>query len=1343
MFCMRGDQPSWGRLGLVLLCALSAPHALGQDDGTEGNTTLFVSWISDSSGNWSTTSNWSSFPLLPGLLDNVTIDRLLADPTVTHSSGTDTILSLICTEPLVVSGGTLDVTLTAVISSDFTLSSTFSSGGLMTVTGPMTWRGGGTLSGGGLAEILSPGSLTIDGSANLERALNVAAPTTWSAGTITFTDGTFTNQLGATFTDTTGDGTRINDGGGTNEFINSGTYVRNGEGTSDIRVPFDNRGTVRVEAGALEFSGGGEGSGVFSLWAGSTLRFDGDFSINSEASFTGTGGVEFVAGTQTFNTDLSLGTRAITLDGATMTGAGDLTQSGPMTWSKGTLSGTGTTTIQSSGTLDITGTVSLARSLFNSGTITWTSGVVQFNGGTLTNYSNGTILAQAGDASKIDDVSGTNSLVNNGTFERDGTGTTTVYVPFSNFGPVNITAGALDFKAFSGGGTLTVDSGATLRLSGTNSISSTCTITGGGTVTIPGGTQTIDNQTTVSVGTLEQTGGTIDGTANLLIASPMTWSGGDMIGTGTTRIEPSGSLTVSDAVDLSRQLDNLSTVTWTAGNIDLLDGTINNLSGATFVDATAADYKIKDLGGINSVTNDGTFLHSGAGNTEIKVPFDNSGTVSVTAGSLKLAGGGRSTGLFDVAGGASLIVSASHTFATGTTFTGAGSVEISGGTFTLDAHTSFEDVSLSLAGATITGDADMVIEGPVSWTGGAFEGAGATIVESGGELTIAGSGTLRRPLQNKGHTLWTSGGILFEDATFTNTGTFDDQAVDVSKFGNLGGTNLFLNQGTYTRNGTGESEIAVPLTTSGWVYVTAGTLRASGGYTQTAKLTQVDSTLVVPGAGVQLDGGLFGGRGTLQGHLANNAGNVAPGMDGVGVLTIAGNYTQAAAGVLEIQVGGTTAGVETDLLAVTGPATIDGALIIRLLDGYVPAPGDSVAILSSSNLTGTFASFTVEPEHPDPSLMYDFELAYESGAVVLKMAEPYDPTDPSDQNCTGDCGFRNGILEKGVVIHVAATGILPDLVVPDGVIIQGIFTWAEVESAPGVYDWTVIDQYLDETDGIVCFKCITVGGDIDPDEIGDPDYEIPDNDATPAWLFDDPDVAYIGGHDTEIGTLPKYPVYWDPEYLAYLESFVNAVGERYNNHPRVEFMRPCGWQISSNESNFYGDVGPYLVDEIHAAGMPEYVPGEEIPRESAYTDAVLAMLTMWRAAFAQTQLFVTVALTENEETFSDAMNDAARLQGYGVTSTRLNECQEAGNRQTLATWKAEDNTKGSWGGITNLGACDPNATLLDAFMQGIGSIEDDLLPLSNVSYVTFSTREPELQPDEEEAIDWAMPRLVP
>ncbi|SHJ15067.1 T5SS/PEP-CTERM-associated repeat-containing protein [Rubritalea squalenifaciens DSM 18772] len=88
----------------------------------------------------------------------------------------------------------------------------------------------------------------------------------------------------------------------------------------------------------------------------------------------------------------------------------------------------------------------------------------------------------------------------------------------------------------------------------------------------------------------------------------------------------------------------------------------------------------------------------------------------------------------------------------------------------------------------------------------------------------------------------------------------------------------------------------------------------------------------------------------ISGNLTNTSGTFSPG-NSPAHTTITGDYTQLAAGTLEIELAGTTQGSEYDFLDISGNASLAGTIDVTYLDDYSPSGGESFTILSANTLT--------------------------------------------------------------------------------------------------------------------------------------------------------------------------------------------------------------------------------------------------------------------------------------------------------------------------------------------------------------------------------------------------------
>jgi hypothetical protein len=466
-----------------------------------------------------------------------------------------------------------------------------------------------------------------------------------------------------------------------------------------------------------------------------------------------------------------------------------------------------------------------------------------------------------------------------------------------------------------------------------------------------------------------------------------------------------GSATISNANLSGRIVENHGTVAVAAGtSFNLVNDAVwDNDADGTFVLQPGSS--LGGGGGATAFNNGGLFQKVGTGAVTINLVLNNTGTVDVQAGTLTLAGGGTSSGTFDLEDSSALsVVGAAYYLLDGAAVTDTGTLQVNGtlnvagaasvqaltvNGGTIDVTGALTASSLSL-NATLTGPGDVTVSNAFTFTGGGLTGTGQTFLE--GTSTLGGGffATLSdRTVNNDGTATFTNGGI-----TVTNNGVWNNDAGGTTvlragaSLGNFfaGPDAAFNNAGLLQTTGGGSPTVGVPLfnTATGTVQVqsgttlslgffpgpfeTAGTVTVAlnatflvGNYTQTAGSTTVDGTLsltnpFISGAAVSVNGGALNGAGTINANVTNAA-ELTPG-DSPGILHINGNYTQTADGVLNIEIGGLTAGSQYDRLVVSGSATLNGTLNVILLNGFQPSPGDSFQVLTFGSHTGDFSTYT-------------------------------------------------------------------------------------------------------------------------------------------------------------------------------------------------------------------------------------------------------------------------------------------------------------------------------------------------------------------------------------------------
>jgi hypothetical protein len=260
-----------------------------------------VRWDGGGDGaSWDDPFNWDS-DFVPTPDQRVIID-VPGNVAVTHSRNTTVIRSLHSAEALVLSGGTLQILETSVLSSTFTQSGgTLDGTGTLTVSGLLTWSGG-IQQGSGTTR--ASGSLLISGAASkslITRRLENAGSATGNGGSLYGSSrAALLNQAGASLT-VSHDGYFFGSGGAAS-FTNAGTLIRStSSGTVRIDATFNNTGAVQVQAGTLWLNGGGSSSGTMTINSGTTMQVRGAFTHQASGVINGGGTLDIRTATFTNN----------------------------------------------------------------------------------------------------------------------------------------------------------------------------------------------------------------------------------------------------------------------------------------------------------------------------------------------------------------------------------------------------------------------------------------------------------------------------------------------------------------------------------------------------------------------------------------------------------------------------------------------------------------------------------------------------------------------------------------------------------------------------------------------------------------------------------------------------------------------------------------------------------------------------------------------------------------------------------------------------------------------------------------------------------------------------------
>ena len=692
--------------------------------------------------------------------------------------------------------------------------------------------------------------------------------------------------------------------------------------------------------------GGSEGRwNLPSNWSGNALptSFDdvrlGSSSVIIEgpqaaASLIGTGRVRInqSSASLTLTGPAELG--SLELELGSFNSQGSTRVSGRFLWEEGVLSGAGSTLVL--GPSQLGSGLFERRSLTGGHTLTLAGNTVQggnhgqdISGGSrIVNQATWTDLASGhiDFGSVLSSTGPSNHFDNQGSFIKSAGFTTTFIdgVAFNNSGRVDVNAGTL--RILGGGsstGSLNVAEGATLAFGNGSTFALGPAVTNAGTMTIEANVRAAQglqlagnvavNSGELSLGAASSfvnlslnRFGAINSSAPLLVTGNLDLTGGFLNGSGTTRSTGELRISGSDSkfLNLSKLVAAGSTRQTGTGRV-AIGGRVENL-GAWSEQATGNNL-IDGIGGGASFDNSGTFNKDSAFITTLGsngLVFNNTGTVNVNAGTLRLNGGGNSsTGQIFVRPGATLEFGGSGAFDLGNQVNNAGTLLISdravvnaasslhlggltalngSGVLILGADSSFAALTLS-GSAMLGGRFALVVDGPMQWDGGSLAGLnGSTRVN--GSLTLAGQTS---KLVQSGHTLVLAGSTQLNEGTLRIQSPFNNQSLLTV----ASGAELFGNHASFAN---------------------AGTLAGSG------SVRALDTL--------------------------SNTGTLAPGGVGqVGQLQVLGNLTTS--GSLQVELGRSGA----DLLAVSGNANLGGTLNFSVLSGQRLARGSNFTVVSWGN----------------------------------------------------------------------------------------------------------------------------------------------------------------------------------------------------------------------------------------------------------------------------------------------------------------------------------------------------------------------------------------------------------
>jgi T5SS/PEP-CTERM-associated repeat protein len=804
----------------------------------------------------------------------------------------------------------------------------------------------------------------------------------------------------------------------------------------------------QVGVGTMTVNNGGRYMGTGDLHVGGlATAANGTIVVTgNEASFSsgnlsiasgGTGAVTITSGATASTQELTIGSFG-TGDGAlTVTGAGSTLTTNGQELSVGT-GGFGDMTISTGGTV-AAGRTDIGDSSISTGNLTVTGGTSSLSS------TSGTFSVGAAGIGSMQVTSGgtVNSLASQIAASAGSTGSATVSGGGSTWNASSLAIGGT-LGVNGGAGTLTVEAGGTVNVTGATEIRSSA----GSSLTIDGGTLVVGG-TFTRLGTLKHNAGTLhvkgiydngSGPTALVIDGAASGDLATLRLSGNFAVQDVNSLTVGSTNQGALVLDGGRTFSFgnavsigagglSSGTISVSGngtnfttssivnvggsggaaggaGTVNVGAGATF-DAGLINLFSQGVINVNGGTlRVGNFVPQGG-----SVNF-NAGEVAFTVGVIAsesqldallgpshvLGAGRRLGGTTSLAFNAPLTIDGGDLVAT-TTIANSSTLEVNAGSLTATTTlTNNAGRLLRVSGAgLVTAASGITNSGTIELVNNLVPTSGGTLTNNG---TIRGSGFIGNNLTNNaaGQVQVTTGyRIEFQGAANSNSGSMSmigGELVIVGSLNNLASTGLISGRDAILRATGGISNFGSLAFTAGQMDVygdivnnVGGRITVSGGGTATF---YDDITIAVGANNVQATavGGsvssvvFFGSYngGISGGGTAFIEGDHRPG-NSPGLVNFGGDVAYGDLSRLFIELGGAARGTQYDAVEVAGATQLGGSLDVTLLGGYQPNSGDTFEILHAADgIAGTFS------EEDLPALrggLY-FEIEYSAQSVTLE-----------------------------------------------------------------------------------------------------------------------------------------------------------------------------------------------------------------------------------------------------------------------------------------------------------------------------------------------------------------------
>jgi hypothetical protein len=400
-------------------------------------------------------------------------------------------------------------------------------------------------------------------------------------------------------------------------------------------------------------------------------------------------------------------------------------------------------------------------------------------------------------------------------------------------------------------------------------------------------------------------------------------------------------------------------------------GTVSITGGTLTLDSSWANSGVVS-GNLSLIELNGAFTTPGGSLVNVGSTININGTMLNTANTLALTpttgswylnGGAIQGGTITASGGAQLLVNSGTL--DGVTLNGPLNVT-NGATLSVTSNGLTLNSTLTLNGdnfganllfngtATLGGTGEVVYGGLFPINDRVFAPSGTLTIGPGITIQTAGGtvqGSPAGPVINQG--------TIYTDTSNQTLNLYYvvNQGQLIASNGSDLNLNPFSNQGQLLALNS-STLFAYYLTNSGVVSIdNTSTLQFTGDYVQTGGSTVLDGGQLIPitGGSILVDGGNLDGGAFLT-MAVTNFGTINPG-PAASAFVFANNLVLQSSSVIDFQVGGYTPVSQYGYIVLSNGVNLAGSFAVTLINGFVPAPGSSLTVLTSGALiTGGFTN---------------------------------------------------------------------------------------------------------------------------------------------------------------------------------------------------------------------------------------------------------------------------------------------------------------------------------------------------------------------------------------------------